>query len=243
MSTILRCAGLRVRSVWRAVRPVDRRRQRRWFQAVVLCSALGLAPVSWLYLAESAKVGTVASAPEAPVAVVFGAGLVDGEPSPYLAHRLDAALELYRAHKVRVILVTGDNGTVQYDETDAMRAYLIGRGVPAVRVVGDYAGFDTWDSCSRAHRIFGVDRAVLVSQTFHVRRALALCGAAGIDSYAVGVEEWHDTTWKYGGLREVGGAVKAAANVLLRPDPTFLGPREDGVARGLADAAGEGAGG
>ncbi|BAJ27357.1 SanA/YdcF family protein [Kitasatospora setae] len=240
MSTILRWAGRRARSGWLAVRPADRRRQRRWFQAVLLCSVLGLAPNAWLYLTQSAKVGTVASAPEAPVAVVFGAGLVDGEPSPYLAHRLDAALELYRAHKVRAILVTGDNGTVQYDETDAMRGYLIGRGVPAVRVVGDYAGFDTWDSCTRAHRIFGVDRAVLVSQTFHVRRALALCEAAGIDAYAVGVEEWHDTTWRYGGLRETAGAVKAAANVLLRPDPTLLGPREDGVARALADAASAG---
>ncbi len=202
----------------------------------MLCSALGLAPSAWLYLTQSAKVGTVADAPEAPVAVVFGAGLMDGAPSPYLAHRLDAALELYRAHKVRAILVTGDNGTVRYDETDAMRGYLIDRGVPGVRVVGDYAGFDTWDSCARAHRIFGVDRAVLVSQAFHVRRALALCQAAGIDAYAVGVEELHDATWQYGGLREIGSAAKAAASVLLRPDPTLLGPREDGVARALADA-------
>ncbi|MFJ4679970.1 vancomycin high temperature exclusion protein [Kitasatospora sp. NPDC088783] len=243
MSTILRCAGRRARAVWRAVRPVDRRRQRRWFQAVVLCSALGLAPDAWLHLTQSGRVGTVADAPEAPVAVVFGAGLMDGAPSPYLAHRLDAALELYRAHKVRAILVTGDNGTVRYDETDAMRGYLIDRGVPAVRVVGDYAGFDTWDSCSRAHRIFGVDRALLVSQTFHVRRALALCAAAGIDAYGVRVEEWHDVTWEYGEAREVGGALKAAVNVLLRPDPTLLGPREDGVARALADADAAGAGG
>ncbi|MFJ5231501.1 vancomycin high temperature exclusion protein [Kitasatospora sp. NPDC088391] len=228
---------------WRALRARGlpgwggRRGQRRWFQAVVLCSVLALAPSAWLYLGQSGKVGTVASAPDAPVAVVFGAGLVDGRPSPYLAHRLDAALELYRAGKVRALLVTGDNGTVEYDETDAMRGYLIERGVPAVRVVGDYAGFDTWDSCTRAHRIFGVDRAVLVSQTFHVRRALALCEAAGIDAYAVGVEEWHDTTWKYGGLREIPGAVKAAANVLLTPDPALLGPREEGVAKALADAA------
>lgn len=224
---------------WRALRPVGRRRQRRWFQALAVCSALALAPSAWLHLSQSGKVGTVRSAPDAPVAVVFGAGLMDGKPSPYLAHRLDAALELYRAHKVRAILVTGDNGTVQYDETDAMRGYLIGHGVPAVRVVGDYAGFDTWDSCARAHRIFGVDKAVLVSQTFHVRRALALCEAAGIDAYAVGVEEWHDTTWMYGEVREIAGAGKAALNAALRPDPTLLGGREDGVRLALADAARE----
>ncbi|MFJ5926793.1 vancomycin high temperature exclusion protein [Kitasatospora sp. NPDC092948] len=214
-----------------------RRGQRRWFQALVVCSALMLTPDAWLFMTQAHKVGTVQSVSAAPVAVVFGAGLMDGKPSPYLAHRLDAALELYRADKVQAILVTGDNGTREYDETDAMRAYLVERGVPEVRVVGDYAGFDTWDSCTRAHRIFGVDKAVLISQTFHVRRALALCRAAGIDASGVGVEEWHDTTWHYGEVREIAGAAKAFVNVVVRPDPTFLGRHEDGVARALADAA------
>ena len=117
----------------------------------------------------------------APVAIVFGAGLWNGEPSPYLAHRLDAAAALYDRGTVRAVLVTGDNSRHDYDEPDAMRAYLLRHGVPAHKIVSDYAGFDTWDSCSRAHRIFGVDRAVLVSQGFHIRRALALCTAAGVD--------------------------------------------------------------
>ncbi|MEU9133393.1 ElyC/SanA/YdcF family protein [Kitasatospora sp. NPDC048540] len=211
--------------------------RRRWFQAGVLLTVVATGPSTWLWLGESDRVGTVASAPSAPVAVVFGAGLFDGEPSPYLAHRLDAALALYQQHKVQAILVTGDNSRTDYDEPDAMRHYLIQRGVPEIRVVGDYAGFDTWDSCARARQIFGVDRAVLVSQTFHVRRALALCRAAGIDSYAVGVDEWHDATWFYGGLREIPGAGKAALDAWLRPDPQFLGPREAGVDRALADAA------
>ncbi|WP_425559765.1 SanA/YdcF family protein [Kitasatospora terrestris] len=218
---------------WRPAGPAGRRGQRRWFQAVVALSALALAPSAWLWSGSDGRVGTVESAPQAPVAVVFGAGLFGTEPSPYLAHRLDAALELYRQHKVRAILVTGDNGRTDYDETDTMRGYLIDRGVPAVKVVGDYAGFDTWDSCTRARRIFGVDRALLVSQTFHVRRALALCEAAGIDSYGVGVEEWHDITWYYGGFREIPGAGKALLNTVLRSDPTFLGPHEDGISRAL----------
>ncbi|MFC9331891.1 vancomycin high temperature exclusion protein [Kitasatospora sp. NPDC057015] len=216
-----------------------RRGQRRAFQALVLCCVLALAPSAWLWLATADRVRTVESVPQAPVAVVFGAGLENGTPSPYLAHRLDAALELYQRQKVRAILVTGDNGRVSYDETDAMRRYLIEHGVPAIRVVGDYAGFDTWDSCTRARRIFGVERAVLVSQAFHVRRALALCQAAGVDAYAVGVQEWHDATWYYGGLREIPGAGKAALNASLRPDPALLGPREQGIVRALADAAAE----
>ncbi|MED7951406.1 SanA/YdcF family protein [Streptomyces sp. BE303] len=224
------------RAVRLGVRLRRRRAQRRLFQLVTVCCSLALAPSAWLWFSAGERVGTVATAPQAPVAVVFGAGLFDGRPSPYLAHRLDAAVELFERRKVQAILVTGDNGRASYDETEAMRRYLIEHGVPDVRVVGDYAGFDTWDSCTRAHRIFGVERAVLVSQDFHVRRALALCRAAGIESYAVGVPEARDLTWLYGGLREIPGAGKAALNAWLRPDPLFLGPREPGLPKALADA-------
>jgi vancomycin permeability regulator SanA len=179
------------------------------------------------------RVRDLADVPPTDVAVVFGAGLWDGQPSPYLAHRLDAAAELYRAGRVRVVLVTGDNSRTDYDEPDAMRAYLEARGVPDGRIVSDYAGFDTWDSCARARRIFGVDRAVLVSQDFHIRRALALCAAAGVDAYGVGVAEPRDATWWYGGVRELVAAGKAAVDAALRPDPHFLGPREPGVDRAL----------
>jgi vancomycin permeability regulator SanA len=211
--------------------------QRRLFQAVVAASAVALAPMSWLWLGAGDRIGSVAQAPGAPVAVVFGAGLFDGKPSPYLAHRLDAAVTLYQDHRIKAVLVTGDNSRTEYDETDAMRDYLVEHGVPAARVVEDYAGFDTWDSCTRARKIFGVERAVLVSQTFHVRRALALCQAAGIDSYGVGVDEDPNSTWYYGGLREIPGAGKAALDVLFEPDPRFLGEQEPGIGRALAAAA------
>jgi vancomycin permeability regulator SanA len=208
-----------------------RRGQRRAFQAVVVLVALVSLPPAWLYAAEGGRLRTVADAPGAPVAVVFGAGLVNGTPSPYLAHRLDAGLALYRAGKVKALLVTGDNGHVGYDEPDAMRTYLVQHGVPADRVVRDYAGFDTWDSCARAHRIFGVDRAILVSQGFHIRRAVALCEAAGIDSYGIAVDEPHDATWYYGGVRELPAAGEAALQVLFTPDPSLLGPKVNTLAK------------
>jgi vancomycin permeability regulator SanA len=166
--------------------------------------------------------------------VVFGAGLRDGRPSPYLAHRLDAAAELYKTHKVKVVLVTGDNSRVEYDEPDAMRTYLTQRGVPAAKIVSDYAGFDTWDSCARAKKIFGVKQALLVTQGFHAPRAVALCRAAGIDAYGVGVAEPHDVTWYAGEARELLAAGKATFDAALRPDPHFLGPAEKGLARALA---------
>ncbi|MEU8839694.1 ElyC/SanA/YdcF family protein [Streptomyces roseus] len=211
--------------------------RRRAVRAVVAACVLFLLPSAWTHAAAADRLRSTADAPAAEVAVVFGAGLWDGRPTPYLARRLDAAVELYRTGKVKVVLVTGDNGRTEYDEPDAMRTYLTAHGVPDERVVGDYAGFDTWDSCVRAKEIFGVKRAVLISQGFHIRRAVALCGAAGLDAYGVGVDDEHDATWYYGGTREVFAAGKAALDAAFKPEPRFLGPKEQGVSRVLAALA------
>ncbi|MGW1747876.1 SanA/YdcF family protein [Streptomyces sp. NPDC002092] len=215
--------------------PRTRTGQRRLVQAVMAGCVLALLPVTWLYVTTGDRLRTTADAPRTEVAVVFGAGLWNGEPSPYLANRLKAAAELYREHRVEVVLVTGDNSRKDYDEPDAMRTYLKRHGVPDGRIVSDYAGFDTWDSCVRAKKIFGVDRAVLISQGFHIRRAVALCEAAGVDSYGIGVDAKHDVTWYYGGTREIFAAGKAAVDAVFHPDPRFLGPKEEGVAKALAD--------
>ncbi|WP_420033550.1 SanA/YdcF family protein [Streptomyces sp. cg28] len=213
--------------------PRTRQQQRRVVQVVMALCVLALAPSAWLFASAGDRLRGVSDVPRTDVAVVFGAGLWDGEPSPYLAHRLDAAAELYRSGRVRVLLVTGDNSRAEYDEPDAMRTYLTRHGVPSGAVVSDYAGFDTWDSCVRAKKIFGVDRAVLVTQGFHVRRAVALCEAAGVSSVGVGVDEAHDVTWYAGGAREVLAAGKAVVDVVFRPDPHFLGREEDGVRAAL----------
>ncbi|MET9829415.1 ElyC/SanA/YdcF family protein [Streptomyces sp. NPDC006385] len=214
--------------------PRTRAGQRRLVRAVVLGCVLALLPATWMRLVTADRLRTTADVPRTDVAVVFGAGLWAGEPSPYLAHRLDAAAELYREGRVEVVLVTGDNSREDYDEPDAMRAYLTRHGVPGSRIVSDYAGFDTWDSCVRAKKIFGVDEAVLISQGFHIRRAVALCQEAGVTSYGVGVDARHDATWYYGGTREIFAAGKAALDALFEPDPRFLGPKEAGVANALA---------
>ncbi|WP_181809619.1 SanA/YdcF family protein [Streptomyces shenzhenensis] len=216
--------------------PRTRAGRRRLVQAVMAGCVLALLPATWLYVSTAGRLRTLADVPRTDVAVVFGAGLWDGEPSPYLANRLNAAAALYKEGRVKVVLVTGDNSREDYDEPDAMRTYLTEHGVPARRVVSDYAGFDTWDSCVRAKKIFGVDRAVLISQEFHIRRAVALCEAAGVASYGVGVDAKHDVTWYYGGTREVFAAGKAALDVVFEPDPRFLGKKEPGVARALAAA-------
>ncbi|MFE9394843.1 vancomycin high temperature exclusion protein [Streptomyces flavidovirens] len=217
--------------------PRTRRAQRRTVQALMLTAVFALAPATWLHAVADSRVRTTADAPARDVVVVFGAGLWRGGPSPYLANRLDTAAELYRAGKAKVVLVTGDNSRTEYDEPDAMRAYLVAHGVPDKRIVSDFAGFDTWDSCVRAKKIFGVDRAVLVSQGFHIRRAIGLCRAAGVDAYGVGVDARRDATWYYGGVREILAAGKAALDAATEPDPQFLGRQEPGVAEALAEAS------
>ncbi|MFG2961943.1 MULTISPECIES: vancomycin high temperature exclusion protein [unclassified Streptomyces] len=216
--------------------PRTRTGRRRLVQGVMAGCVLALLPSTWLYVSTTGRLHSVADVPRADVAVVFGAGLWDGEPSPYLANRLTAAAELYKEGRIKVVLVTGDNSRKDYDEPDAMRAYLTRHGVPAQRIVSDYAGFDTWDSCVRAKKIFGVNRAILISQGFHIRRAVALCEAAGVTSYGVGVDAKHDVTWYYGGTREVLAATKAALDVVFEPNPQFLGKKEPGVADALAAA-------
>lgn len=217
----------------------SRRGRRTLFQVTVFLTVLGLAPVTWVYVAGSGRIRGVADVPPAPVALVLGAGVWGDQPSRLLARRLDVALALYRAGKVKVLLVSGDNSREGYNEPDVMRRYLVERGVPDKQVVADYAGFSTWDSCVRAREVFGVDRAIVVSQRFHLRRALALCGAAGLDAHGVGDDSMTGELvgpTLFGGAREMLAAYKAAGQAVLKPDPVFLGRREPGVADGLAAA-------
>ncbi|MEU0042777.1 SanA/YdcF family protein [Streptomyces werraensis] len=228
---------MHLRAVLKPRLPRTRAGQRRVVQALMLLCVLPLMPATWVFTAADDRLRTTADVPPTDVAVVFGAGLLwNGEPSIFLANRLDAAAKLYREGRVEVVLVTGDNNSVHYNEPHAMHHYLTHRGVPADRIVSDYAGFDTWDSCVRAKKIFGVDRAILVSQGFHIRRAVTLCQKAGVDSYGVGAADHHDAVWYYGATRELFAASKAALDAAFEPDPQFLGPREPGVARALAAA-------
>lgn len=209
----------------------------RWAVAVggLIVAGVLAAPTVWAYAATSAYRYGSADVPRRKVAIVFGAGVQGTTPSPFLARRLDIARHLYADGRVRAILVTGDNSTPGYDETTVMRTYLTARGVPPGRVVPDYAGFRTWDSCARARRIFGVRSAVVVTQAFHLPRAVLLCRTAGIDAVGAGDPSgrYDIGATAYGYAREVPADLRAVLDVWARPDPRFLGPHDPGITRAL----------
>ncbi|MFL1381058.1 MULTISPECIES: SanA/YdcF family protein [unclassified Nocardiopsis] len=217
-----------------------RRRRRLLLPLLVLALVAAFAPFVWVVAGTSGYRHTaVADVPERPVALVLGAGVrPDGQPTRVLARRLELAAELYTAGRVEVVLVSGDNSVEHYNETDTMREHLVAAGVPAERIAGDYAGFSTWESCVRAREVFGVTEATVVTQDFHLPRAVGLCRAAGIDAVGVADDASGERVWatRYGWVREIPAAVSALGTAILRPDPTFLGDYETAVDDALAAA-------
>jgi SanA protein len=165
--------------------------------------------------------------PARRVAIVFGAGLTrSGEATPILKDRVDTGARLYFSGKAEKLLMSGDNRFVEYNEPEAMRQYALSLGVPDKDIVLDYAGRRTYDSCYRAKEIFGVREAILVTQKFHLARALFLCNALGLDG--VGVEANNRVYLKrsllFWNLRELPATVTAFADVLTRPQPVLGDP-------------------
>ena len=172
--------------------------------------------------------GRAAEAPARRAAVVMGCvpKLRGGWDNPYFTARIEAAAELWRAGKVEAFVVSGDNHVEWYDEPTEMKAALVAAGVPEDRVVCDYAGFRTLDSVVRARTIFGLDSFLVVSQDFHVRRAIFLGRCRGLDvrGYAArGVPFGRRSSRTI--VREPLARVAAVLDVLLGRRPRFGGPR------------------
>ncbi|HTX79455.1 MAG TPA: ElyC/SanA/YdcF family protein [Longilinea sp.] len=171
---------------------------KKWFKVcvtvliIILAAAAVLLGIPRLFtqLYAQSRIYSVEDAPsDYAVAIVFGAGLTrSGEPTAILQDRVAAAADLYFAGKVKKLLMSGDNRFVYYNEPGAMRDYALKLGVPEDAIVLDYAGRRTYDTCYRAKAIFGVDRAILVTQDFHLPRALFTCNALGMDTVGVSAD-------------------------------------------------------
>ncbi len=204
-------------------------RRRRPWQVLVLLGvavppalALGLRVWAARYTYEAAAV------PPRRVALVYGAGIYrDGRLGRMLADRVAVGAELIDLGRAERLLMSGDNRIVEHDEPGRMRDHALSLGVPAIAIQPDYGGRRTYDSCYRARHIFGLDGVILVTQSFHLPRALLLCRGLGLDAVGVSADRQRYDSWAlaWAGSREVLATSLALVDLALgRPAPVMGRP-------------------
>lgn len=166
----------------------------------------------------------VSALEEADCILVLGCGVRDnGEPSLMLQDRLDMGLALYEAGAAPKLLMSGDHSRKDYDEVNTMKNYALEAGVPSADVFMDHAGFSTYESMYRAAEIFQAERVIIVSQEYHLYRAVYDARALGLEAWGVAAEDVNYLGQTLRELRELLARNKDALWCLLRPEPTFLG--------------------
>lgn len=161
---------------------------------------------------------------QADCILILGAGLKpDGTPNLMLRDRLDCGIELYRQGISDKILVSGDHGRKNYDEVNAMKTYLTEHGIPAENVFLDHAGFSTYESMYRAKAIFCLEKPVIVTQKYHLYRAVYSARNLGLDAYGVNSDPFVYPYQYMRDLREVAARCKDFFYGIFRPQPTYLG--------------------
>lgn len=189
-------------------------------------------------LASSGKIFMAEDAPSARAAIVFGAGLQrDGTPSPVLKDRVSAAVQLYQTGKVEKLLMSGDNRYIDYNEPAAMKTYAVSLGVPEEAIVLDFAGRRTYDTCYRAKHIFGLDEALLVTQKFHLPRAIFTCQGLGLNGMGVAADLriYNSHSLRFWSMRELPATMVAVWQVWVShplpvmgdPEPIFIENSKD----------------
>jgi len=180
-------------------------------------------------IGSTGKIFTAAEAPVARAAIVFGAGLQrDGSPSPVLKDRVAAAVQLYELGKVEKLLMSGDNRYLDYNEPAAMATYAVSLGVPEEAIVLDYAGRRTYDTCYRALHIFGLKEALLVTQNFHLPRAIFSCQGLGmqVSGVTADLRDYNSHSLRYWNVRELPATLVALWQVWVSHPLPVLGDPE-----------------
>jgi vancomycin permeability regulator SanA len=197
--------------------------------AIIIGLVIIVTMLSYLYIGRFARyIITGATFPQpAIVGVVLGGGVENGQPRPLLQDRLDTAAGLLQEGKVSKLLVSGDNRIARYNEPEVMRRYLVGKkGIDARLVHMDNAGRSTYETCERAKKVFGLDRAVFISESTHLPRVLYLCRSFGIEAYGVNSDGQSSAGRQIGQrFREVMARTKAVLNTHVIGEPTVLGDK------------------
>lgn len=147
----------------------------------------------------------------------------DGTPSHMLEDRLKQGVALYKEGAAPKLLMSGDHGTETYDEVDTMKRYAVDAGVPSVDIFMDHAGFSTYETACRAKEIFQAEKVLIVTQRYHLYRALYVAEALGMEAYGVAAEYRQYSGQFSRDIREILARVKDFGMSLLKPDPTYLG--------------------
>ena len=155
--------------------------------------------------------------------IILGAGIWGDKPSPMLEDRLLQGIELYNNNVSTKIIMSGDHGREEYDEVNIMKEFAIEKGVPSENIFMDHAGFSTYESIYRAKEIFEADKIVIVTQKYHLYRALHIANSLGIEAYGVGADPRQYVGAMYRELREILARNKDFVKCLFKPEPTYLG--------------------
>ncbi|MDD3007097.1 MAG: ElyC/SanA/YdcF family protein [Candidatus Pacebacteria bacterium] len=193
--------------------------------AIAVCSVVAVLAIN--FMVQKTSEGFIYDADDVPqkeVALVLGAKVHEnGRLSDMFRDRVDKAIGLYEAGKVDKILVSGDHGTEEYDEVNAAKDYLLQSGVSGADIFLDHAGFDTYDSVYRARDIFQAESMIIVTQRYHLPRALYIADKLGVDAVGVSADLHTYGGEDYRNFREEFAIVKAWLDVALKSKPKFLG--------------------
>ena len=155
--------------------------------------------------------------------LILGAGIWGDKPSPMLQDRLDEGIKLYKEGIASKIIMSGDHGREEYDEVNIMKEYAIEQGVPSEDIFMDHAGFSTYESIYRAKEIFDADNIVIVTQEYHLYRALYIADKLDINAYGVNSDPRKYSGQTFRELREILARNKDFINCIIKPEPTYLG--------------------
>ena len=201
---------------------------KKYLKIALYLAILGLAAiiaVNW-YVKSTTKTKIYYSMKKFPkndIGIIFGAGINGDQPSKYLKDRLDAGILLYKAKRINKILLSGDNGSDEHDELTVMKTYCYEHGVDSTKIFIDYAGFDTYSTMYRAKHIFKIRKATLISQKYHLNRAIYIGQKLGIKSVGYAANKGEYLGYNYVCFREYGSVFKSFFDVLRNREPHFLG--------------------